>query len=149
MAREKKTKVYPSQVKYRQENPIIGIRLTKSLKEILDSLRGNTSYSEFIRTVLTTKEKQLKEISNQAYNQGYNKAKEEHQIWYFCNVCQERINISPNSESHKAIIQYMEEHGWGHRSCHEKEKSQSYPYKDNAVLPPYFPHPYPPFYPPR
>jgi len=35
-----------------------------------------------------------------------------YQIWYYCSVCRERINIEPNSDSYKAMIGYMKEHGW-------------------------------------
>lgn len=48
-----------------------------------------------------------------AYKQGTN----EWRIWYFCNDCFERMYISPNSNSHKALIKYLKEHGWGHKEC--------------------------------
>ena len=52
------------------------------------------------------------------YERGYNEGAEDAQIWYYCNICGEKIHIEPNSENHKALIEYMEEHGWGHASCH-------------------------------
>ena len=39
------------------------------------------------------------------------------EIWYFCSVCRKRIDIEPNSDSHKAMMRYMEEHSWGYASC--------------------------------
>ena len=145
----------PSRIRYEQSHPVISCRLPKAdydlLKQRLEEL--NISFATFVKSALDRLEIKMskpKKAREEGYIQGYNKAKEEHQIWYFCNVCQERINISPDSESHKAIIQYMEEHGWGHKSCHEEQKKSQPLYKDNVILPPYFPHPYPPpHYPPR
>ena len=47
----------------------------------------------------------------------YNQAKEEYQIWYYCAVCGKRIDMDPNSDSHKAMIGFMKQNGWGHKSC--------------------------------
>ena len=156
MAREKKTKskVYPSQVKYRQENPVIGIRLTRSLREILDSLRGDTSYSEFIRTVLTTKEKQLEKISSQAhkkgyeegYKKGYEEAVKKYRITFTCEYCNEEIPIigeEAQSVARKAVVNA----GFKHKDCPKRV------YKPNAKIEmwrfqPGFPIPYPQLRPP-
>lgn len=48
---------------------------------------------------------------------GYNKGRKDFQIWYFCKICEKKINIRPNSDSHKAMITYMGEHKWGHGKC--------------------------------
>ena len=135
MAKEKKTKVYPSQVKYRQENPVIGIRLTKSLKEILDSLRGDISYSEFIRTVLTTKEEQLEEIGIQAYERGYkeghkdgyDEAVKKYRITFTCEYCDEEIPII-GKEAQKVARNAVVKAGFKHKDCPKKV------YKDNADI---------------
>ncbi|MEM0240905.1 MAG: hypothetical protein QXP29_05535 [Candidatus Nezhaarchaeales archaeon] len=51
---------------------------------------------------------------------GYEDGKDDHRIWYYCSVCGERIYTYPNDEGHKAMIEYMKQHGWGHAKCHEK-----------------------------
>jgi len=61
----------------------------------------------------------FEEVKEIASGEGYNQATEDCQIWYYCAVCGKRIDIDPNSNSHKAIIGYMKEHGWGHASCHK------------------------------
>ena len=45
-----------------------------------------------------------------------------YRIWYYCNVCGDEITIYPNSDAHKALIEYMKEQGWGHTECHEKKE---------------------------
>ncbi len=62
---------------------------------------------------------------------GYNKAKSAWQIWYFCHLCNGRINISPDSNSHDAIIEYLKEHRWGHGKCPQQiEKEEVLPHSE-------------------
>ena len=60
----------------------------------------------------------IDEIKDRARSEGYDEAKRDYQIWYYCAVCGKRIDMEPNSDSHKAMIGYMKEHGWAHASCH-------------------------------
>ena len=59
----------------------------------------------------------IREIKEKAYDEGYNQAEKDWQIWYYCAACGERIDMDPNDDDHKAMIGYMKEHGWGHASC--------------------------------
>lgn len=59
------------------------------------------------------------------YNQGYNKAKKEYGIWYNCNVCNQPMYITPNSEPHRRVFEFLRSQGWGHGSCHEKRARRS------------------------
>lgn len=54
---------------------------------------------------------------DEGYEDGLELAKEEYEITYPCSVCGKPIAMKPRSESHKAMIGYMKEHGWGHGSC--------------------------------
>lgn len=76
--------------------------------------------SRFMKQLNKAKKKIAEKIEEEAWMEGYNRAKGEYEVWYHCNVCGEPITIRPNSEDHKAMREYMREHGWGHRSCHEK-----------------------------
>jgi len=58
----------------------------------------------------------------EGYEAGVLEGRRKYEVWYFCNVCGQRINIPPNSNNHKALIEYMQEHGWGHQACHEKSQ---------------------------
>ena len=49
--------------------------------------------------------------------QGHEQAREEFEISYPCSVCGKPITMKPGSESHKAMVGYMKEHGWGHGNC--------------------------------
>lgn len=109
----------PSYYRYQKENPSISIRLTKDLREALDKVRGELSYADVVRRILR---KDFKEFYERAFNEGYGKAFKDYAIWYYCAICGEPIYVMPNSNSHKAIMEYMREHGWGHSTCHEKRR---------------------------
>jgi len=115
----------PARVRYEQSHPTVSCRLDKDthdlLKQRLDDL-GGVSFADFVKDslgLLQLKMPDVEEIKETAYDEGYNQASEYCQIWYYCAVCGEQIPMSPNSDSHKAMVGYMKEHGCGHPSCHE------------------------------
>jgi len=114
----------PSRVRYEKGHPTMSCRLDKDthdlLKQRLEDL-GGVSFADFVKDslgLLQLKMPDVEEIKEIASGEGYNQATEEYQIWYYCAVCQKRIDVVPNSDSHKAIIGYMKDKGWAHASCH-------------------------------
>jgi len=114
----------PARLRYEQSHPTMSCRLDKDthdlLKQRLEDL-GGVSFANFVKDALgiqRAKMPDIEEIKQQAYNEGYEQATEDCQIWYFCAVCGKRIDVEPDSDSHKAIIGYMKERGWAHSSCH-------------------------------
>ncbi len=114
----------PSRIRYEQSHPNVTCRLSKDeydlLKQRLEDL-GGVSFADFVKDslgLLQLKMPDIEEIKETAWGEGYDQAEKDCQIWYFCAVCRKRMDIDPNSNSHKAIIGYMKEHGWRHASCH-------------------------------
>ena len=114
----------PARVRYEQSHPTVSFRLSRDvydlLKQRLEDL-GEISFADFVKDSLglqQAKMPDIKEIKEIAWDEGYAQAVEDWQIWYYCAVCGKRIDIEPNGDSHKAMISYMKEHGWGHASCH-------------------------------
>ncbi|GAH00260.1 unnamed protein product [marine sediment metagenome] len=114
----------PARIRYEQSHPTVSCRLDKDthnlLQQRLEDL-GGVSFADFVKEslgLLQLKMPDVEEIKEIASGEGYNQATEEYQIWYYCAVCRKRIDVEPNSDSHKAIIGYMKEHGWAHASCH-------------------------------
>jgi len=115
----------PARIRYEQSHPTVSCRLDKDthelLKQRLEDL-GGVSFADFVKESLglqQTKMPDIEETKEKAYEEGYDQAEKDWQIWYYCAVCRERIDMEPNSDSHKAMTGYMKEHGWGHASCHE------------------------------
>jgi len=115
----------PARIRYEQSHPTVSLRLDRDTRDLLKQRLEDlgVSAADFIKESLglqQAKFNDIKEIKQTAFEEGYAQAEEDWQIWYYCAVCEKRIEISPNSNSHKAIIGYMKERGWGHRSCHEQ-----------------------------
>lgn len=115
----------PSRIRYEKSHPTMSCRLDKNTHDLLQQRLedlGGVSFADFVKDslgLLQLKMPDVEEIKNKAWSEGYNKAEKGYQIWYYCAVCRKRIDVEPNSDSHKAMIGYMGEHGWGHSSCHE------------------------------
>jgi hypothetical protein len=114
----------PARIRYEQSHPTISCRLDKDthdlLKQRLEDL-GGVSFADFVKDslgLLQLKIPDIEEVKETAWSEAYEQAGKDNQIWYYCAECGKRINVEPNSDSHKAIIDYMKEHRWGHSSCH-------------------------------
>ncbi len=91
------------------------------LKQRLEDL-GGVSFADFVKDslgLLQLKMPDVEDIKDKAWGEGYDQAEKDYQIWYFCNVCGKRMEMSPDDDDHKAMIGYMKEHRWGHVSCHK------------------------------
>ena len=113
----------PARIRYEQSHPTASCRLDRDtydlLKQRLEDL-GGVSFADFVKESLglqQAKMPDIEEIKGAAFEEGYNQAVKDYQIWYYCSVCGKRMEMSPNDDDHKAMIGYMKEHGWGHASC--------------------------------
>jgi len=113
----------PARIRYEQSHATVSCRVDRDtydlLKQCLED--GGISFADFVKNslgLLQLKILDTEKIKERARNEGYNQAMDYYQIWYYCAVCGERIYMKPNSDSHKAMIGYMKEHGWAHAGCH-------------------------------
>ena len=113
----------PARIRYEQSHPTVSCRLSEDeydlLKQRLEDL-GGVSFADFVKDslgILQLRMPETREIKGKAQSAGYEQGKKDHQIWYFCAVCGKRMNMSPNSNDHKAMIACMKEHGWVHGEC--------------------------------
>jgi hypothetical protein len=116
----------PARVRYEQSHPTVSCRLSKDeydlLKQCLDDL-GGVSFADFVKNslnILQLRIPETRETKERARRAGYDEAKKKHQIWYYCDICNQRIDVLPDSVAHKAMIKSMRENGWGHKRCHEQ-----------------------------
>ncbi|MEM0172769.1 MAG: hypothetical protein QXV57_09455 [Thermoproteota archaeon] len=70
--------------------------------------------SDIMRKLLT---KDFKEIYEKAYSkdyeEGYKSGKNNYTICYYCAICGKLIDMTPNDNDHKAMIECMKKHRWG------------------------------------
>ena len=76
-------------------------------------------YEEGFRAAKKKFEMKSKEPLKKAFRQGFEEARSTFEIKYPCAECGEMITMYPNKNSHKAMIEYMQEHGWRHNYCEE------------------------------
>lgn len=99
---------------------MISVRLTKSLRDILDIARGEESYSKFIQALLLRKVEEVRGyIIGNAYQKGYAEAKMKYEITYPCASCGKPATVVPESEAHEDIKKYLKDEGWVHGECME------------------------------
>jgi len=112
----------PSRIRYEQNHPVISIRVDRETAKRLKDLakESGKSLATLIKENLDLQEGEYSEAWSSGYDGGYDKGRREHQIWFFCAICRKRINITPNSNIHEALVGYMKEHGWAHKECHKR-----------------------------
>jgi flagellar biosynthesis/type III secretory pathway protein FliH len=93
----------------------------KFKRDVMDQARKlhNSELMKQINSARATIRAQSYNDGHQAgYKKGYDSAKAKYEIWYFCDVCNGRLTVSPNDGDHNAVIESLKEKGWGHASCH-------------------------------
>jgi len=119
-------KIFPSQRRYMDENPAITFRMKREEKERIVQMAelAGKNVSELVRVELLGLEEDFSEAYEKARSEGYKKgfmdAKKIYRLWLYCYVCGDVIDLLPNSDVHKAIIDYLKNERWGHPECLKK-----------------------------
>lgn len=101
----------PSKIRYDEAHPNVSFRIPEDVKEWIDSVRGDASYTEIIRNAMLNGAR-VQEAINNAYKQGYEDAKRSYQLVFWCSVCRKELTCHPNSDMHKALMRYAFQSGW-------------------------------------
>ena len=119
-------KIFPSQRRYMSENPAITFRMKREEKERIVQMAelAGKNVSELVRVALLGLEDDFSEAYEKARSEGYKKgfmdAKNAYRLWFYCHVCADVIDLLPNSDIHKVIIDYLKNEGWAHPECLKK-----------------------------
>lgn len=106
---KKKQKLFPSQIRYREKNPIVSFRLKKEEKEKLEEIVKNSNtpvskwVSDFVRGKAEKEDEKIKLLEeNKALKDTIEKHREENEnVMRFkvpCSVCGKDIAITPLDE---------------------------------------------------
>jgi len=82
--------------------------------------RFMTQLNKARATIMVKYEGRVEDSYWNGYNEGINKGKKDYGVWFNCNVCNEPIYITPNSEPHRLVSEFLRSRKWGHSSCHVK-----------------------------
>lgn len=113
-----KKHIPPSREKYERSNPVISFRITKSLKDSLNTLQKETgeSYSQIVKRLLDNNKDLIEDVGQKrykkGYKQGYSRAVSDWGIYYTCNSCNKERYVKPHSTKHKEIIAYADDNDW-------------------------------------
>jgi hypothetical protein len=114
----------PSRIKYEQNHPTVSCRIAREVYDRLQEMKEEgRSFADILKIglgILELKAKKDEQAYSRGYRDGYHQAEFKFKITYACNVCGGPIVVNTRDEK-EAIKQYMEDQGWGHRECHEKE----------------------------
>ena len=120
----------PSRIKYEKKNPVFSIRMPQEFHDEFQTLAEELGMSrrEFMAVALKKQKINYKRAHNQGYNKGYNighkagyeKGKQDWGVQFPCKICDELAYIQPNSDCHRAVIEFLRERGWVHEECNEQ-----------------------------
>lgn len=129
MAKSVKSKA-PSRVRYEQAHPTVSCRVPREVYEKLRAVMDgeDKSFADILKIGLGILEVRVrdegdirKKAHTDGYREGYAEAERHYKVNYPCNVCGETLTVT-NGDEKEAIKEYMQEHGWGHRACHERKQ---------------------------
>jgi hypothetical protein len=114
----------PSRVRYERSHPTVSCRVTKGIYDRLRETkeREGKSFADILKIglgILEAKAKKDEKAYSRGYKDGYHQAELRFKVTYRCNVCGELITVNTR-EARQAVKEYMQDHGWGHRACHEE-----------------------------
>ena len=113
----------PSRLRYEQANPTITIRLTRELKDILDSYRGSLSYPKAIQQLLNEKSDVLALKTEIEGMMGYiEKLEGESKFTIPCKICGEGMCFRSSDKIWESKVYPILEQAfrnWYHGSCRE------------------------------
>ena len=113
----------PSRLRYEERNPTITVRLTKELRDVLDSYRGSLSYPKAIQQLLNEKSDVLTLKTEIEGMMGYiEELENESKFSIPCKICGEDICLKSSNPNWKTKIYPTLERAfrnWCHGGCRE------------------------------
>ena len=117
----KKIKRTPSRIRYEQKRPTFSFRTYEELKARIQEVKevGGISNINIVEAgvgLFEVKNRKEKEVRDQAYEEGYEEAKNLYMVTYPCEICGKTIEVMSTKQK-AAIRRYMLKYGWGHADC--------------------------------
>jgi len=107
----------PSYYRYKEKHKTITIQVPNDLKLQIDAIKGNKTYSEFIKDLLN----EAIETFQEAYEAGYEEAKNDFGISVPCAICGEPVYAENGTKLYNHIKELISKEKWYHTSCYEQK----------------------------
>lgn len=111
--------VPPSRRRYEETHPTVTLRVDQALYNQLKSLKEATGQS--VADVLRIGLGKAQAVAEQAYTQGaefgYEEAREEFEVTYWCSGCQQRHMSASTHEQKEAAANLLYRAGWHDPAC--------------------------------
>ena len=117
-----KNRKLPSRERYEKENPTVSGRMPKEKRDkfYANLAKSGRSVSDALNSLADDLELKVRPI-DEAWQAGYEEAKNLYKVPYPCSVCGEPMVIT-SKKAKEAVMEFMIEHGWGHAKCHERKR---------------------------
>ena len=121
---------HQAELNMKRKTPVFSIRMPQEFHDEFQTLAEELGMSrrEFMAVALKKQKINYKRAHNQGYNKGYNighkavyeKGKQDWGVQFPCKICDELAYIQPNSDCHRAVIEFLRERVWVHEECNEQ-----------------------------
>ena len=108
----------PSRIKYDKAHPTISVRVNQELYQKLKEMKDTSGKT--VGDILREAVKVQARSTKQAFTAGCTSSKRTYGVTYKCSVCGGKLWID-TTEEREAAAQYMQEHGWRHVTCQQKQ----------------------------
>jgi hypothetical protein len=114
-----KRSVPPSRVRYEAANPAVTVRSSLELRDELAKLKDEhgLSLGDVLRIGLDKAKPQLDAAQRRGEKKGYQKAKREYAVTYWCAGCRQRHLTIASDKKKEAAAKLMYEAGWHSTAC--------------------------------
>lgn len=120
----------PSRVRYEEAHPTVSCRISKEVYDELQEVKESEgkSFADILKIGLGIIEARMKEegeVRKKVYADGrkerYAEAEGLYRVTYHCSICRKMIELT-SKKAKQAASEYMQEHDWGHKACHQKKR---------------------------
>ena len=114
-----KKSVPPSRVRYEKANPAVTVRVSRELRDLLAEMKEERGLSmgDLLRIGLEKAKPDLEVAYDQGMAVGYDIAKDEYEVTYWCSRCRRRHISVTTDEEKEAAAELLYQAGWYSAAC--------------------------------
>ncbi len=103
----------PAYYRFREKHKTITVYVDNELKEKIDKMKGQKSYAQLIKEILTSPS--YEKAFSDGYSKGYSDTKEKYGISVPCTICGKPIFATKGDEMYLHVVNFLKKEGWHHQ----------------------------------